>query len=254
MSEPLLSVLVVARNEEDSLAACLDSAAFAGEVVVVLDRSNDASGDIARSKGAKVFEGAWPNEGDRRNFAIAQCAGQWVLELDADERISDELRRELEVALTAAPPGFFEIPFHNFFCGKWVQYGWGAYNGVSAKSCLFSRGAKHWGDGEVHPTITLTGQKGFLTGHIDHYVDQSVEAMIQRLNWYSSGAAQNARMHGKYPSLFTTVRRVFSRFARAYWGRKGCREGWRGFALALFSGLYPLLTYLKIQDLKASKD
>jgi glycosyltransferase involved in cell wall biosynthesis len=254
MSEPRLSVLVVARNEQESLPACLDSAAFADEVVVVLDRSTDGSRDVAQTKGAKVFEGAWPNEGDRRNFAIAQCTGEWILELDADERISDELRRELEVVLTAAPPGYFEIPFHNYFCGVWVKQGWGAYNGVSAKSCLFSQGAKHWGDGEVHPTITLKGQKNFLTGHIDHYVDQSIEAMIQRLNWYSSGAAKNAQMHGKYPSLFTTIRRVFSRFARVYWFRNGYTEGWRGFALAMFSGLYPLLTYIKIQDIKSRKD
>jgi len=251
MSHPRLSVLIVARNEEGCLEGCLDSAAFADEIVVVLDRSTDKSRDIAAAKGAKVVEGAWPDEGDRRNFAIAQCNGEWILELDADERISDELRHEMTITLCAAPPGHFVIPFHNYFCGKWVKHGWGAYNGVAAKNCLFARGMKTWGPGEVHPVITLSGPKIYMTGHIDHYVDHSIEEMLKRLDWYSSGAAKNAIDQGKIPSALNTVRRIFSRFGRSYLIRKGCLEGWRGFAIALFSGLYPLLTYIKIRDIQS---
>lgn len=251
---PRLSVLVVARNEEDNLGPCLQSAAFADEVVVVLDRSTDRSREIAAEHGAAVFEGSWENEGERRNFAIARCSGDWILELDADERISVELRQELARVLPGAPAGHYVVPFRNHFCGRWVRRGWGAYNGVTAKACLFSRGMKVWGGGEVHPPIKLLGQVGRLSGHIDHFVDKNLRAMVGRLDWYSTGAARDLFLRGRGPGLAGTVRRCCSRFARSYLINRGCLEGWRGLALAVFSGLYPLLTYLKVQELQSRED
>lgn len=248
-----LSVLVVARNEEQNLEACLASASFADELVVVLDRSTDGSRAIALGANAQILEGSWPNEGQRRNAGIACCSGDWILELDADERISVALRDELAERLPKAPPGHYVIPFRNHFCGRWVRHGWGAYNGVAAKSCLFARGMKHWGDGAVHPVIELRGHKGWLNGHIDHYVDGDISAMMRRLDWYASGAALNALADGKVPSAVNTLRRCLSRFLRSYLIKKGCLEGWRGLALALFSGLYPLLTYIKIHEIKSRK-
>ncbi|MBF0560766.1 MAG: glycosyltransferase family 2 protein [Alphaproteobacteria bacterium] len=253
MSRPRLSVLIVARNEETRLEDCLTSASFADEVVVVLDRSTDRSRDIAIRLGGKAIDGEWQNEGNRRNFAIAQCNGDWILELDADERISSELRQELSELLSdeVLTPGRYVIPFHNHFCGIGVRRGWGAYNGVAAKACLFARGMKVWGDGEVHPPIKLSGEKRYLTGHIDHFVDDDIHSMVLRLNWYSTGAAKNSLAQRKIPTLTGTIRRSFSRFLRSYLIKKGCLEGWRGLALALFSGLYPLLTYIKIQEIKS---
>ncbi len=249
-----LSVLIVARNEEQRLPSCLDSAAFADEVVVVLDRSTDASARIAQERGAKVVEGAWPNEGERRNSAIAQCSGDWILELDADEHISPALRDELARTLPQAAPGYFVVPFHNHFCGKFVRHGWGAYNGVPAKSCLFARGMKHWGNGAVHPPIRLSGPRRDMQGHIDHYVDDSLFTMMERLNWYSTGAAADCLARAKIPSRLTTARRIPSRFFRVYIRRQGWREGWRGLAIAMFSGLYPLLTHLKILEIQSREE
>jgi glycosyltransferase involved in cell wall biosynthesis len=253
MDRPLLSVLIVARNEEVNLPDCLKSAAFADEMVVLLDRSTDNSAAIARESGAVVIEGNWPNEGQRRNFGIKQCRGQWILELDADERISPELRDELQQKLKDLPFGHYVVPFHNFIGGVFVQYGWGAYNGVGGKAALFARDAKIWGDGEVHPEITLIGVKGRTTGHIDHYVDADINALFQRLNRYSSAAARDAFAAGKIPGALNTMRRFFSRFIRSYLQLQGYKEGWRGLALALFSGLYPVFTYLKIRELQSRK-
>ncbi len=252
MPRQALTVLIVARNEEMQLPDCLASAAFADEIVVVLDRSSDRSAGIARAAGAKLLEGAWPVEAERRNAGIAACTGPWILELDSDERISVELRAELEQVLAAPDADFYLIPFHNFIGGVWVRYGWGAYNGTAAKRALFRKGHKLWGAGEVHPKITFTGSGGNLNGHIDHYVYRDSSALLARLDRYAAAAARDGIRNQQLPKVATTVRRFFSRFFKSYVSRKGHREGWRGVALALFSGLYPVLTHLKILEMRAA--
>ena len=102
MSPPRLSALIVARNEEQRLPACLASVVFADEVVVVLDRSTDGSADLARAAGARVVEGAWELEGERRNAGIAACSGDWVLEVDADERVSPDLAQAVRRVIAEA--------------------------------------------------------------------------------------------------------------------------------------------------------
>lgn len=249
-----LSVLIVARDEELRLAGCLASATFADEIVLVLDRSSDGSAEIGRRYGARVIEGAWPDEGTRRNTAIAACAGDWVLELDADEHVSAALRDEILKTLENPSCDYYLIPFHNYIGNTWVRWGWGAYNGVAAKAALFRRGNKHWGDGLHHPAITLDGSRGWLAGHIDHFVDEDLTAMIARLNRYSSASARDAITKGRIPTAAGTFRRFFSRFLKSYVSRRGYREGWLGLALGLFSALYPVLTYLKIREINGRRD
>lgn len=251
MPRQAVSVLIVARDEEGQLPDCLASAAFADEIVVVLDRSTDRSAEIARAAGAKLVEGAWPVEAERRNTGIAACAGPWILEIDSDERVSDALRDELAHVLSAPEADYYLIPFHNYIGDVWVRHGWGAYNGTAAKRALFRKGHKLWGAGEVHPKITFTGVDGALSGHIDHYVYRDSSALLSRLDRYAAAAARDGVRNAQIPKVTTTTRRFFSRFFKSYVSRRGHREGWRGVALALFSGLYPVLTHLKILELRA---
>ena len=152
-----LTALIVVHNEEARLAACLATIAFADEIVVVLDRCTDRSKDIALEHNAKLVEGAWPNEGSRRMAGIDACAGPWILELDADERVTPALAAEIKTVLPTAMPGLFGIPFNNYIGAKLIRHGWGAYNGVGAKFCLFHKGNKLWGQDLVHPKVTMTG-------------------------------------------------------------------------------------------------
>jgi len=244
-----ISVLIVAHNEEKHLADCLASAAFARERVVLLDRCSDRSGEVARGEGVRVVEGAWPLEGDRRNAGIALCTSPWILELDADERISDELREELDRVLGAPDCAFYYVPMHNYIGAVWVRHGWGAYNGVGAKPSLFRKGSKIWGADCVHPRLTLIGKGGWLHGHIDHFVYDDAGALINRLNRYSDAAACDAVLQGRRFRAHQTARRFFTRFYKSYCRRRGYREGWRGVLLALFSALYPVLTHLKALEL-----
>src|SRR5271157_3674808 len=134
---PLLSALVVARNEETRIAACLEHLRFAGEIVVLLDRTTDKTAEIATRFGARVVEGAWEREGDRRSAGVAACRGKWVLEVDADEWVSAALAQEIAAILPTAEDGYFLVPIANHVGGKLIRFGWGAYNGAAGRESLY---------------------------------------------------------------------------------------------------------------------
>ncbi len=243
---PSLAAVVIARNEAAQLGACLETLRFADEVVVVLDRSSDDSAAIARRFGAHVIEGAWEREGPRRNAGLEACASDWIVEVDADERVTPDLAREIRAAMASAGADIFLVPMANHVGAKLIINGWGAYNGVAAKPVLFRKGAKRWGEGRVHPKVTYRGTRGALHERMDHFVDRDIADMMRRLNRYTDLAAHVAIEAGITPSLASALRRIFSRGWKSYVARKGYREGAYGLALALFSALYPLLIYLKV--------
>ncbi len=236
---------MVARNEERQLADCLERLRFADEIVVVLDECTDGSKEIAARYADRLIEGAWEIEGVRRNLGIAACEGEWILEVDADERVPPALAQEIRDVIATAAPGYFLIPFDNYIGARLVRYGWGASWGVGASARLFSRGAKRWGDQRVHPGVELEGEKRRLENAMIHYVDGNISDMIKRLDRYTTARARDLRESGEIGSFAANVRRIFSRFWKCFVARKGYREGAYGFLIALFAGLYPILSYLK---------
>ena len=250
---PMLSALVVARNEERQLAECLETLRFADEIVVVLDRTTDRSAEIARRFGARVVEGAWPLEGERRSAAVSHCRGQWIVEVDADERVTPGLAAEIRDAIAAAGDVYFLIPIANHVGGKLIRHGWGAYNGAAMRAALYRPGGKRWGKGRVHPPVSYTGEERRLENPLDHLVDRDLSDMFRRLNSYSDAAALDAIDKGQIPRLLPSLRRIFSRGWKSYVARRGYREGAYGIALALFSALYPIMTYVKAKTLLDAK-
>jgi len=246
---PRLSALVVVHNEEAQLAACLEALRFADELVVVLDRCTDGSKGIAEAHGARLIEGGWELEGPRRNTGIDACTGDWVLEVDADERVTAQLAEEIRATIATAPYGHFLIPFDNYIGDRLVKFGWGASWGVSATVRLFAKGpegpAKKWGDERIHPSLDLKGAPGTLKEPMVHYIDANISDMLQRLDRYTSVRATDLRASGEIGRFGPNVRRMFSRFWKCYVSRHGYREGAYGFLIALMAGLYPILSYLK---------
>jgi glycosyltransferase involved in cell wall biosynthesis len=243
---PRLSALVVARNEEHQLAECLAGLAFADEVVVVLDRCRDASSEIARRFTDRLIEGAWEREGSRRRAGIEACAGEWILEIDADERVTPALATEIERVVAGSPDAWHLVPVDNYIGLRLVRWGWGASFGRSAHAALFRKGSKVWGDERVHPAVTLSGAEGArLETPIVHFVDRDISAVLQRLDRYSSLRAQDLRAGGDIGSYGRNLRRIASRFWKCYVARRGYREGPYGFLIALCAALYPILSYLK---------
>ncbi len=243
---PALSVLITVRNEETRLPGCLAALDFADEIVVVLDRCTDGSQDIARARGARTLEGAWEREGERRNAGIAACRGAWILEIDADETVPPELAREVRHTIETSPHAWHEIPVDNHIGGHLVRWGWGASYGKAAYPGLFRRGAKTWGPQRVHPSLQWRGSRGpMLSARLRHDVDRNISDMIRRLDSYSTARARDLRESGEIGSLASNLRRLFSRFFKCYVLRKGYREGGHGLLIAIFAGLYPLISHLK---------
>lgn len=245
MKKLKLSALVVAHNEEDHLDACLSALKFADEIVVVLDKCTDGSKAIAAKYTDQLVEGSWEIEGPRRHAGIDACVGDWILEVDADERVTDDLASEVRSAIQDAPFGHFLIPYDNYVGERLVRYGWGGSWGVSATVRLFSKGAKVWGQQRIHPGVELKGERMWLKNRMVHLVDRDISDMIMRLDRYSTARARDLRASGDIGSFANNLRRLSSRFIKCYFGRKGYKEGHYGFLIALMAGLFPMLSYLK---------
>ncbi len=241
-----LSAVVSVHNEEDKLADCLKRLAFADEVVVVLDRCTDRSEEIARELGAVIHHGGWGREGDRRNAAIAACSCEWILEVDADEHVPEALAREIRETVTNSHADWYEIPVDNYIGDRLVRNGWGASFGKAAYPGLFKKGVKVWGPQRVHPRLKWSGKKGtMLTNRLKHFVDRGVSDMIKRLDNYTTARAKDLRDEKNIGSYPNNIRRIFSRFFKCYISRRGYKEGGYGFLIALFAGLYPIISYIK---------
>jgi glycosyltransferase involved in cell wall biosynthesis len=242
----MLSAVISVHNEERQLAECLETLAFADEIVVLLDKCTDGSEEIARRFTDRIVPGNWPTEGQRRNAGIDACQGDWVFEIDADERVTPALADEIRRTLETTTADWHEIPVDNHVGGKLVRWGWGASFGKAAYPGLFRKGVKVWGDQRVHPSLTWSGRKGaMLTERLIHYVDRDISDMLKRLDSYSTARAKDLRDSGDIGSTANNVRRLFSRFFKCYVMRKGYREGGYGLVIALCAGLYPLLSHLK---------
>jgi glycosyltransferase involved in cell wall biosynthesis len=244
---PRLSAVVCAHNEAANLPACLANLRFADEIVVLLDRSDDGSAAIAHALADRVIEGIFPLEGPRRAAAQASCSGEWVLEVDADERIPAALAAEIQ-AMLAGPVAadWFLLPLDNYVGQRRVRHGWGGSFGTSAVARLYRRGIKTWGDQQVHPTARLAGQAGGRLQHpIEHRVDADISDMLRRLDRYTHLRATDLRQQARRPGLISHGFRGLRRFWKCYVSRRGYREGGWGVLIALMAALYPVLSELR---------
>jgi glycosyltransferase involved in cell wall biosynthesis len=254
MTTPKLSAVISVQNEEHQLADCLETLSFADEIVVLLDKCTDGSEAIARRFTENIRHGDWPTEGQRRNAGIEACSGDWVFEIDADERVTPDLAAEIRAAIETTGADWHEIPVDNYVGAKLVRWGWGASFGKAAYPGLFRKGVKVWGDQRVHPSLQWSGAKGaMLKARLIHFVDRDISDMLKRLNSYSTARAKDLAESGDIGSTANNVRRFFSRFIKCYLFRKGYREGGYGLVIAVCAGLYPLLSHLKAKHDLAEK-
>ena len=245
-----LSILIVARNEEKQIKDCLNTVNFGDELVLILDSCEDNTKKIARRFTKKIFSGSWVNEGQRRNFGIKKCTGDWILEIDADERVSKALELEIKNIIKTTKFDYHNIPVRNFIGKQVVKYGWGAYFGKSAYPGLFKKHSKKWGNQNVHPKISFEGNKGpMLTNSLIHFYCKNTSDMFKKLNSYTDARAKDILNLNINESMMKNIRRLFSRFWKCYVLRKGYKEREYGFIIALLAALYPLISFLKYKNI-----
>lgn len=244
-----LSVLIVAHNEENIIRSCLSRLDFADEIVVILDNCTDATEEISKSFTNKIYQGSWEIEGDRRNFGISKCSSEWILEIDSDELISNELAIEiLDMIKKNVHHSYFNIKVDNYIGSKLIKYGWGSTFGRGGVNCLFKKDSKIWGSQRVHPEIFFKGKAGpDLINTIEHRFVSDVSGLFLKFNQWTHLKALDLIESKKIDneSLLKNIRRVFTRFLKNYHKRKGKKEGQIGFLIALFAGLFPLVSFLR---------
>ena len=215
--ETRLSVAIITLNEERNLAECLASVAFADEVVVVDGGSRDRSCEIARAAGARVIEAPdWQGFGVQKNRAIDACSGDWVLSIDADERVPPELRDEIQTALDNSVFDVYEMPRSSYYCGRFMRHSgwWPDY-----VRRLFRRGTARFSPAPVHESLQTDRNVGRLRTPLEHWSFRTMEDVLDKVNRYSSLSAPTVLQRGRRPTIMTAILHGFQHlFAPTFLG------------------------------------
>lgn len=244
----LLSIVVLTKNEERNIEECLKSVyGWADEIIIVDDLSIDATVRIASNYTDKIITRKMDVEGTHRNFAYDQAKNTWVLSLDADERVTPELRREIEGAISKDTKfNGFTMPRRNYIGDYWVRYG-GWYPSPQLK--LFRKDKFKYEEVGVHPRAFMDEPCGHLKSDLIHYSYRSIEDFLAKLNNQTTREAQKWFSQKKPMRLGRFLWRTYDRFFRSYIGKKAYKDGFMGFIVAYFSGLYQFVSYLKYREL-----
>lgn len=238
-----LSVIIITKNESQNIRACIESVKWADEIIVVDSGSTDNTVAICREFTQYVYSHDWPGFGIQKNRALSYASKDWVLSLDADERITPELRAEIETTLRAGKAQGYEVPRLSSFCGRFMHHsGW--YPDYVLR--LFRRGAAHFSDNLVHEKLLMESKPGRLKNLMLHYAFENLEEVMHKTNQYSTAGAQMQFLRGRSSSLSGAVVRGLWSFVRTYVLRAGFLDGREGFILAVSNAEGTYYRYLKL--------
>ena len=237
-----LSAIVITRNEARNIAACLDSVAFCDERIVVDCGSDDGTVEAARAKGARVVVNPWPGFGPQKNLALSLARGDWVLSIDADERVGPDLAAEILAAVAGGGTGDgWEINRLSTFLGRPMRHsGW--FPDYVLR--LFRRGRARFSDDAVHERVVCEGPVGRLRGVIDHHPVERLEDALRRVDSYSTAGAAGLAARRRV-SFGSAITHGLWSFLRAYVLRLGFLDGREGFLLAVANAEGTYYRYMK---------
>ncbi len=241
----MLSITIITKNEEQNIARCLKSIQWADEIIVVDAMSTDATVELCKKFNAKVVQRKWEGFAKQKMFALSQAKNEWVLSLDADEEITEELKIEIESILSSNTDiAGYEIPRKSFFLGKWMKHG-GWYPVHQLR--LFKKSVTTMNVRPVHEGFEVQGKIARLTNAFNHYTYHSLHQYLEKMNDYTSLEVVNklsARPNKKI-QWYNFLLNPSAVFVRMFFSLQGFRDGFHGFLLAMYSSLYTLLVYAK---------
>lgn len=242
-----LSVVTIAYNEEKKIADCLLSArGWADEHIVVDDFSTDRTVEIAKANGAVIFQRKMDIEGLHRNWAYQKAKNEWVLSLDADETVTEELKREIAGAITSHEFIVYTIPLRTYIGNYWVQHG-GWYPG--SKLRLFRKSLFKYEEVGVHPRAIYAGKCGHLLKDIIHKGYEDFSELFRGLNVQTTLEAEKWFNEKRKIGPGKMFWKAVDRFFRAYVRKKGYKDGIVGFVIAINGAMYQVLSYAKYWEL-----
>jgi glycosyltransferase involved in cell wall biosynthesis len=246
---PKLSILLPTYNEQNTVEACLESVKWADEILVVDSYSTDQTLAIAKRYGARIIQHEYINSAKQKNWAAPQCSHEWVFQIDADEILEDGAVEEIYAAISNAPADVqaYKLPRRNHFLGKWISRA-GMYPDHQTR--LFRRDYGRWVEREVHAHLQVPQQKDILKSHILHYGAPVLTKQIRNLDRYTRYEADELKKQGKHFHWQKLLIHPWLVFLHRYLWQQGWRDGWRGFIICAYLGIYSFFTYAKLWEME----
>jgi len=247
-----LSVTVITRDEAANIDACLASVAWADEVLVVDCGSTDRTADIARARGARVIVRDWPGYAAQKNFAAGEATHDWILSVDADERVPPDLAAEIQTRLTRdASAAGFRIPRVTFHLGRWIRTtDW--YPDYQLR--LYDRRRARWKDRRVHESVEADGPVGQLSHDLQHYAYRDITHHHQTMDRYTTLAAEQMYESGRRAGWVDIALHPPAAFLRNYILRRGITDGLPGLIVSAMNSHYVFLKFAKLWALQRSME
>jgi glycosyltransferase involved in cell wall biosynthesis len=244
---------MITYNEERNIEECLETAKWMDEIIVVDSFSSDQTVEICKRYTDRIYQRAWPGFGKQKNFSIQQATMDWIFLLDADERITPELKEEIEGILQLAENDFsaYRLARKNFFYGHWLRWG-GQYPDWQTR--LFRKGAGLYDNTEPHEGFIFAGKLGTLQNPLIHYTERKISDHFPKLNNYSSLAAAQRVQTCKKVHWYDLFFRPLINFFQVYFRKQGFRDGIPGLIQATFKSLYTFVKYAKVWELHQGKE
>jgi len=243
-----ISAVVITRNEEANIeAALLSLEDIASEIIVVDSHSTDRTVKLARKHTDKVYERAWTNFADQKNFGNSLASHPWILSLDADERLSPELRDELKEILDDEPAcAAFSMPRRVFYLGRWIKHsGWYP----DRKVRLFRKDRARWEGSYLHESLAVSGEVRKLKGNILHFTYRNIADHLARINRFSDLGAQKLYAEKKKCRWHHLLLQPFGRFVKSYVFKRGFQDGFAGLVISVLNGYSIFVRYAKLREI-----
>jgi glycosyltransferase involved in cell wall biosynthesis len=239
-----IAAVVITKNEAHNIGACLASLRWVHDLIVVDACSTDRTVEVVREYTPRVFVRPWPGFGPQKNYGIDRATADWILIVDADERVTDGLREEIIRSIEGAADNVagFDIPRRNFFYGRWIQGG-GLYPDRQLR--LFRRHVGRYDDVLLHEHLKVQGRIESLTAPLDHYSMPTIKDHVRKMMRYTTlGAQEKLKKTSKVTAVDLAGSHVMT-IVRTYVLRRGYRDGIHGVIVALFAGLHTFVKYAK---------
>lgn len=245
---PKLTVTVITRDEAANIAAALQSVSWADELIVVDAESADDTVTIARQFTDRVFVRTWPGYVEQKNHAASLASNDWILSLDADERVSPALARDIQTTLGSEPAHQgYRLPRVTWHLGRWIRTtDW--YPDRQLR--LYDRRRATWTGRYVHEAVTVTGSVGDLAHDLEHYAFRDIADHLETINRYTTYAARQMHESGRRASVFDLVGHGPLAFLRNYILKGGIADGSTGFIISAMNAYYVFLKFAKLWELQ----
>ena len=247
-----IAVVIITKNEEHNIGDCLQSVQWIDEKVVVDAESTDRTMAIASQFTKNLYVRVWPGFGPQKNFGIQQTTAEWILVLDADERVTPMLATEIKDCIKTwnqGDPVAYQIPRRNYYYGVWVQGG-GIYPDHQIR--LFRRGLAWYNDVPIHENLNVSGEISHLRSPLDHYTENAIVDHFKKFgNYTTSAATEKMKIHPKVWWYHLMINPTVV-FVKTYLIKSGYQDGVRGLIIAVFASMYTFVKYAKVFEARGN--